>query len=45
MGPKVEAAIRFLEKGGRNSKRKVIITSFELLEKALDGKAGTVIER
>lgn len=40
MQPKIEAAIRFLENGGE----KVIITSPRLLEKALKGKAGTVIE-
>ena len=41
MGPKVKAAIRFLEKGGKS----VAITSFEKLEQSLDGKAGTVITR
>jgi carbamate kinase len=42
MGPKIEASIRFLEgKAGR----KVIITSFGLLDRALEGKAGTVITR
>jgi len=40
MQPKIETAIRFLESGGK----KVIITSPKLLEKALKGKAGTVIE-
>jgi len=40
MAPKVQAAIRFLEKGGK----KVIITSPRLAEKALRGKVGTVIE-
>ena len=39
MGPKVEAAIRFIEDGGK----KVIITSLELAHEALEGKAGTVI--
>lgn len=39
MGPKIEAAIRFLEDGGRI----VIITKPELLEKAIKGKAGTII--
>jgi len=39
MKPKVEASIDFLKKG-----KKVIITKPELLDKALDGKAGTVIE-
>ncbi|MFW5662542.1 MAG: carbamate kinase [Bacteroidota bacterium] len=37
MGPKVESVIRFVE----NSGTKAIITSFELLDDALDGKAGT----
>ncbi len=40
MGPKVEAAARFIERRGG----KVIITSFDLLEDALKGRAGTVIE-
>jgi carbamate kinase len=39
MGPKIEASIKFLNKG-----KKVIITRPELLEKALKRKAGTVIE-
>ncbi|NYT12194.1 MAG: carbamate kinase [Methanomassiliicoccales archaeon] len=39
MGPKVEAAIEFLRGGGV----KVIITMPELLEKALEGRAGTHI--
>jgi len=39
MGPKIRAAIRFLEGGGKE----VIITSFEKLEQSLEGKAGTVI--
>ncbi|MEK6681387.1 MAG: hypothetical protein AABY79_05415 [Nitrospirota bacterium] len=41
MGPKIEAAIEFLEAGGRE----VLITSPELLGKAMDGKAGTRIYR
>jgi carbamate kinase len=41
MRPKIIAAMRFLE--GR-PKRKVIITSFGLLSKALNGRAGTVIQ-
>ncbi len=46
MGPKVEAAMRFLEKDPKNrNKRKVIITSFDLLEKAIEDKAGTIIVR
>lgn len=39
MGPKIRAAIDFLEKGGR----KVIITSIEKAVDALRGKNGTVI--
>ena len=39
MGPKMEAAILFLEKGGKN----VIITSIEKLNDALEGKTGTKI--
>jgi carbamate kinase len=39
MGPKVEAALGFLEMGGR----KVIITSIEKAYKAVNGKAGTII--
>jgi carbamate kinase len=40
MGPKVEAAIRFVENGGRRS----IITSLRRIGDALTGAAGTVIE-
>ena len=39
MGPKVESAIRFLRAGGRE----VIITSYEHLLDAIDGRAGTHI--
>jgi carbamate kinase len=39
MGPKIEAAIRFLEAGGR----RVVITLPELMGKALEGRAGTTI--
>jgi carbamate kinase len=39
MGPKVESAIRFLRSGGKE----VIITSFERLTDAIDGRAGTHI--
>ena len=39
MGPKVESAVEFVEKGGRE----VIITSPELMEDALKGRAGTRI--
>jgi carbamate kinase len=45
MGPKMLAAIKFLDTGrSSKKKRKVIITSFPLLEKALEGNAGTVID-
>lgn len=40
MGPKIEAAIDFLKKG-----KKVIITDIEHAEKALNGKAGTLITK
>lgn len=39
MGPKIEAAIMFLEKGGKN----VVITSIDKLQEALEGKTGTRI--
>lgn len=39
MGPKVEAAIRFLRNGGKE----VIITTCDLLLEAVHGKAGTLI--
>ena len=39
MGPKIEAAIEFLEAGGRQ----VIITSPRLISDAMEGKAGTTI--
>ncbi len=39
MGPKIEASIDFLEHGGKE----VIITTPELLEQALQGRAGTRI--
>ncbi len=39
MGPKIEAAILFLQKGGKN----VIITSIDKLQDALEGKTGTRI--
>src|SRR4051794_28502667 len=40
MGPKVEAAIRFVEAGGERA----AITSLDLIGDAAGGKAGTVIE-
>jgi len=39
MGPKILASIKFLEDGGK----KVIITKPGLIEKAIKGKAGTII--
>jgi carbamate kinase len=39
MGPKIESAVRFLESGGA----RVIITSLEMAEEALEGRAGTTI--
>ncbi|KGR79212.1 carbamate kinase [Ureibacillus manganicus] len=39
MGPKIEAAILFLQKGGKN----VIITSIDKLQDAVEGKTGTRI--
>ena len=41
MGPKVEAAVHYLRNGGSE----VIITSYECLLEALDGKAGTHVVR
>ncbi|MCY7373037.1 MAG: carbamate kinase [Spirochaetaceae bacterium] len=41
MGPKVEAALRFVEAGGTRS----VITSMENIEQAVNGQAGTVIEQ
>ena len=40
MGPKILAAIRFIEDGGRRS----IITSLEMAGEALRGQAGTIIK-
>ncbi len=39
MGPKVESVINYLKNGGERA----IITSYEYLEDALEGKAGTLI--
>jgi carbamate kinase len=41
MGPKVESALRFLDGGGREA----VITSFEHLCEAVEGRAGTHIVR
>lgn len=40
MGPKIQAALFFLERGGRSA----VITDREHLVKALEGQAGTLIE-
>ncbi|HDS02297.1 MAG TPA: carbamate kinase [Firmicutes bacterium] len=40
MGPKIKAAVDFIERGGK----KVIITLPETIEEALEGRTGTVIE-
>ncbi|GJM68487.1 hypothetical protein HMSSN036_07030 [Paenibacillus macerans] len=40
MLPKIEAAIHFVN---ANSERKVIITSLDKVNEALEGKTGTVI--
>lgn len=41
MGPKIEAAVRFLEAGGE----KAVISSLEMARKALEGRAGTTVCR
>jgi carbamate kinase len=41
MGPKIEAAVRFLERGGEE----VVICRPEALVQALDGRAGTTIRK
>lgn len=43
MGPKIEAALRFVGSGGGS--RRTIITSIEKAEAALEGEAGTLIVR
>ena len=40
MGPKVDAAVRFVEGGGRHSS----ITSLQQITEAAHGRAGTVVE-
>jgi carbamate kinase len=40
MGPKVEAAVRFVERGGTRS----VITSLQHIREAVHGSAGTIIE-
>jgi carbamate kinase len=41
MGPKITAALRFLERGGPRA----VITALDKLEQALAGQAGTEIVR
>ena len=41
MGPKIEAIIKFLEQGGKQA----LITNPENIERALQGKTGTYVER
>ena len=41
MGPKIEAAIQFVRKGGNE----VLITDVDRLREALEGRAGTRIVR
>ena len=41
MGPKIRAAVQFIENGGE----KVIITLPETIEEALEGKTGTIITK
>ncbi|MEV5407709.1 carbamate kinase [Thermopolyspora sp. NPDC052614] len=40
MGPKIEAAVRFVEDGGERA----VITSLERIGEALDGRIGTVVQ-
>jgi len=39
MGPKIEAAVHFIKKGGKRA----LITSIEKIEKAIAGRAGTEV--
>lgn len=41
MGPKIQSAIRFLQRGGR----RVVIAHVNSLEKAMNGEAGTIITK
>ncbi len=41
MGPKVEAAVRFVEAGGTRA----VITSLDAIPEAVTGRAGTVVEK
>jgi carbamate kinase len=40
MGPKVEAIVRYLERGGKRA----VITCPEQIEVAVEGRAGTIVE-
>jgi len=40
MGPKIQAAVKFIQNGGR----RVLITSIEKIVDAIEGKTGTIIE-
>ncbi|MDP9445229.1 MAG: carbamate kinase, partial [Actinomycetota bacterium] len=41
MGPKVQALLRFVDRGGRRA----VITSLDRIGDAVEGRAGTVLER
>jgi carbamate kinase len=41
MGPKIEAAMQFMQSGGKRA----VITSIEAIEEAVAGRAGTEIIR
>lgn len=41
MGPKIQAALRFLQRGGK----RVVITKLERLEDGINGEWGTIIEK
>lgn len=45
MGPKIEAALRFIEAGGDSGSREVLITSLDRLTEALRGETGTRVVR
>jgi carbamate kinase len=41
MGPKIEAAVQFMEKGGKRA----LITAMDKIEEAMAGRAGTEVRR
>lgn len=45
MGPKIEAALRFIESGSGPGRREVLITSLDRLPEALRGETGTRVVR